>query len=104
MAYPIEPDLDYSYTGFQQSQGNNNFPGTQLDNDLEELDRSITEAINFIENCLRSDGNLQNGIVTVESLSQAVIDLIGTGGGGGGGGGGGSGIPSDSPPQMDGIA
>jgi microcystin-dependent protein len=69
---PAKPEIDYSYTGFQQAQGNNTFPGTQLDNDLAELKRAIDEAIDFSTRVIREDGKLENGIVTVASLAEDV--------------------------------
>ena len=47
MVYPNKPQIAYSYTGFQQSQGNNSFPGTQLDNDLFGLKQSSAATITF---------------------------------------------------------
>lgn len=43
------PDLDYSYTAFQQSQGDNSFPGTQLDNDLANLKAAIDAMILLVD-------------------------------------------------------
>lgn len=72
MANPTKPDLDYSYTGFQQAQGNNLFPGTQLDNDLAGLKTSIDETIDFVTAVIREDGDLQNGVVTKAALAEDV--------------------------------
>jgi hypothetical protein len=69
MAYPTIYAVTYSYTAFQQSQGNNSFPGTQLDNDLAGLQASIQNVENFMGAVVRSDGALQNSIVTFDSLS-----------------------------------
>jgi hypothetical protein len=41
MPYPTIYDVTYSYSDFQQSQGNNAFPGTQVDSDLAGLEDSI---------------------------------------------------------------
>lgn len=69
MPTPDKPTLDYSYSAFQQAQGDNSFPGTQLDNDLANLKQAIDETIDFTGRVVRSDGALQNGIVTQASLS-----------------------------------
>lgn len=73
MATPDKPSLDYSYTAFQESQGDNRFPGTQLDNDLANLKASIDETIDFAGQVIRSDGRLQNGSVTKNSLAADVL-------------------------------
>lgn len=69
MPTPDKPSLDYSYTAFQEGQGDNSFPGTFLDNDLANLKQAIDETIDFTSNVVRSDGKLQNGIVTQANLS-----------------------------------
>jgi hypothetical protein len=56
VAYPTKPTLDYSYTGFQQSQGDNSFPGTEIDNDLANVKASLDATIDFIEASIQSDG------------------------------------------------
>ncbi|WP_029582381.1 hypothetical protein [Bradyrhizobium sp. URHD0069] len=69
MPYPPIYDISYSYSVFQQSQGNNAFPGTQIDADLLGLEDSIRNVSTFVQGVMRSDGKLQNGIVTYDSLS-----------------------------------
>lgn len=70
LAYPDLYDITYSYTAFQQSQqGIAAFPGTQLDADLAGLDSSILGLSAFVQRAIRSDGALQNGLVTYDSLS-----------------------------------
>lgn len=69
MAYPRLYDITYSYAGFQQSQGDNSFPGTQLDADLAGLQDSIGAVAGFVKGITRSNGSLANGIVTYDSLS-----------------------------------
>ena len=59
MGYPIVPAIDYSYTGFQQSQGDNAFPGTQLDNDLLALRDALMSTTAFIEVSFASDGSVK---------------------------------------------
>lgn len=79
MAYPDKPTIDTSYTAVEQAQGDGSFPGTELDNDLASLKAAIDEIIDFIALALRSDGALNNGLVTYESLEadlQTAIDAI----------------------------
>lgn len=59
MGLPTKPTLDYSYTAFQQSQGDNAFPGTEIDNDHDNLKLSIDETIDFLTGSFRSDGVLK---------------------------------------------
>jgi hypothetical protein len=70
MPYPDIYDIGYNYTGFQQSQqGISAFPGTQLDHDLAGLRSSVSSVALFVRGVLRSDGALNNGAVTYDSLS-----------------------------------
>lgn len=73
MAYPTKPERDYSYTSFQESQGDNSFPGTQLDNDLANLKQAIDETIDFTASVIRSDGKLGNGVVAKSSLDESIL-------------------------------
>ena len=80
MAAPEKPQLDYSYVSFQQELGDNSFPGSQLQNDLDELVRAADDTIDALADVRRSDGALPNGKVTPDSLSAATRALmIGTG-------------------------
>ncbi len=56
MAYPTDPSISYSYTGFQAAQGGNSFPGTQMDADLAELEDAIVATNAFLAGSVRSDG------------------------------------------------
>lgn len=69
MPYPTVYDVTYSYTGFQAAQGDDSFPGTQLDADLAGLQANIESLTAFMDDVIRSDGALQNSIVTYDSLS-----------------------------------
>src|SRR5260370_37464964 len=70
MPYPSIYNVTYNYTGFQQSQqGISAFPGTQLDADLAGLKSSVSGLALFMQTAIRSDGALNNGIVTYDSLS-----------------------------------
>lgn len=73
MPTPDKPTLDYSYSAFQQAQGNNTFPGTQLDNDLANLKQAIDETIDFTSAVIRSDGALADGVVPKSALAEDVL-------------------------------
>lgn len=59
MSYPNKRSQTYSYTAFQQSQGNNSFPGTNMDQSLADLKASIDEQIDFTTATFTSVGTLQ---------------------------------------------
>lgn len=61
MAFPPEYDPDYSFTAFQQSQGDNAFPGTQLDNELAMIQASIDGLDAFIAGSFNAEGILKPG-------------------------------------------
>lgn len=73
MTYPTKPARDYSYSAFEQAQGDGSFPGTQLDNDLSNLITAQDETIDFIEDAFRSDGTLANGTVHKNALSSDIL-------------------------------
>lgn len=75
MPDPAKPEIDYSYSGFQQEQQSFPFPGTPLDNDLAELKRGIDDTIDALKDVRRSDGKLKNGIVTRDSLGPDVVPI-----------------------------
>lgn len=73
LAYPSIYNVAYSYTGFQQAQqGISAFPGTQLDADLAGLRSSVSSLALFTQGALRSDGALNNGLVTFDSLAPSL--------------------------------
>ncbi len=71
MAYPVTYSFSYSYTGFQQAQGDNSFPGTQLDIDLNGFEAAILSIETFIETAFRADGVLNLTAIP------ATVDLSG---------------------------
>lgn len=66
MPYPDALQISYSYTGFQQSQGDNSFPGTQLDNDLANVRQFASQTADFLALIARSDG-----VIRVDALPTA---------------------------------
>jgi len=73
MANPTKYTKGYGYTGFQQSRGNDSFPGTHIDDDLRGVEESIDEIVDALGDVRRSDGALNNGIVTQESMSSDAL-------------------------------
>jgi hypothetical protein len=70
VAYPSKRSLSYSYTGFSAAQGDNSFPGSNVDADLANLKASIDEIIDFVADSIRSDN-----VVAVAALPEAA-DLV----------------------------
>lgn len=68
MPNPEKPVIDFSYQYLPY--------GSQLDNDLAELVRGVDDTIDALADVRRSDGALNNEIVTPDSLSPAVLALL----------------------------
>lgn len=62
-----------SFAGFQASNPNRPLPGSALDNELENIEQSVGEAINGLNDIRRPDGKLRNGIVGIETLAPGII-------------------------------
>lgn len=77
MAYPTNISFSYSYTGFQQSQGDNSFPGTYLDNDLASVRDTVNNTLDFLRTSLASDGRLKSQSVGLSQLAFEIRSLFG---------------------------
>lgn len=77
---PLTPySRTYSFTDYQSGNPSAPLPGVQVDNELENIEQSLGEAIDAIGDIRRSDGKLNNGVVTVDSLSPQVAAGVGAG-------------------------
>jgi hypothetical protein len=73
MTYPTNPiSISCSYSDFQLGQGNNSFPGTQIDADFATLTNSINALNTFVRGVTRSDGKLANQSVGVDQISSSL--------------------------------
>lgn len=72
MSYPDAPARDYSYTGFQTAQGDNSFPGTDLDNDLDNLFDFASETEVFLRVGHEEDGTIKIGSITAAMLDSGI--------------------------------
>jgi hypothetical protein len=77
MTYPVKSPVAYNYIGFQAGNPTTPLPANQVSADLANHKTSIDTLVEFAKLIQRSDGNLQNGAVKPETLSAAVIALIG---------------------------
>ncbi|MGO3930852.1 hypothetical protein [Rhodopseudomonas pseudopalustris] len=72
MPYPRLYSPSYSYTDFSAAQGDSGFPGTRIDADLAGLSQTIANVAAFMQGVIRSDGALNNGVVTYDSLAPSL--------------------------------
>ncbi|MGU3656806.1 hypothetical protein [Methylobacterium fujisawaense] len=67
----------FSFTAFQQAQGDDSFPGTELDVELDQTNNAVQALISALGTVLRADGKLQNGLVTRNSLAADLVLGVG---------------------------
>ncbi|HRO90375.1 MAG TPA: hypothetical protein PLC06_07750 [Promineifilum sp.] len=68
MPYPPLADIETSYTAFQQGQGDNSFPGQQIDTDLANLKEAVDTLNEFVRGVTRSDGEVGNQTIGHDQL------------------------------------
>lgn len=79
MPSPTPYNRTFSFTDFQGSNPSSPLPGSQVDNELENVEQSLNGAINAIKDIRRSDGALKNESVTIDSLHPTVRAGVGQG-------------------------
>lgn len=79
MANPPPYVVSYSFTGYQNSNPFDPLPAPQIDNEYANIALSLNAAISGLNQIRRSDGKLQNGIVSIDSVDSSFIDDISTG-------------------------
>lgn len=62
----------FSFSGYQQTNPTSPLPGPMVDNELANVSDSLNTTITALFSVRRSDGALQNGIVTPESLASDI--------------------------------
>jgi microcystin-dependent protein len=67
----------FSFTAFQQAQGDDSFPGTELDVELDSTNNAVEALIDALRTVLRADGRLQNGLVTRNALAADILLGVG---------------------------
>lgn len=72
MADPTPYVVNYSFAGFQANAPTTPLPGQKVDSELAGAAAAIVALVDAVKNVRRSDGALQNGIVTFESLHAAL--------------------------------
>lgn len=76
MADPNPYVVSYSFAGFQSLNPDRPLPATQLDVQLADIAAATAEAADAITSVRRADGNLQNMVVSWDSLNDDVKDRI----------------------------
>lgn len=80
MADPTKFTPGYGYADFQASNPSTPLPGNRVDTDMANIATSVSEIVDAVTDVRRSDGALNNGIVTPESLSALVVTMLATAG------------------------
>ena len=76
MSQPPFPSLLTSFTAFQQSQGNNSFPGTQVDAQFNQINSILTAVIGNLSLIQRADNKLASGSVGLDQVGPDVLGYI----------------------------
>lgn len=77
MAYPSKPTAAYDYESYQSGAPTTPLPADQVQADYAKHKVAIDAIIDFIQTAIRSDGQLNNGIVSADSLATSVLALMG---------------------------
>lgn len=76
MSDPSPYIVSYSFGGYQANNPSSPLPGLQVDNELAAVAASIGTMVAAIMDVRRSDGKLQNGIVTFDALHESLQFLV----------------------------
>jgi hypothetical protein len=69
MSDPTPYTVSYSFGDFQANSPSSPLPATQVDNELANIAVAIATIVQAVKDVRRSDGSLENGVVTFESLA-----------------------------------
>lgn len=79
MSEPSVYERQYNFRNYQAAFPTDPLPGDEIDIELNEV-KSVTDSLgDAINDVRRSDGSLQNAIVTADSLDESALALIGAG-------------------------
>src|SRR5690625_4023995 len=76
MAEPTRYTPGFNYSGWEADHPTEPKPGSELDNDFAHIRHSIDETIRALKDVRRSDGKLNNAVVTFDALNPAVKAAI----------------------------
>lgn len=77
MPLPTSISRLFSFTGFQQGQGDNSFPGTDIDADLDQTNGVLNSLLSTVAAVIRPDGKIANGAVGRGALGADVLLGVG---------------------------
>lgn len=77
MANPTSYAVAYDFSGFQALNPATPLPGTALDVELAAIAAAVGSVIAALADVRRSDGGVQNGVVTLDSLDAQLQALLG---------------------------
>lgn len=80
MSDPTGYSPSYDFSGFQASAPSAPLPAPPLDIELDNISLAINSLVGGVTDIRRSDGALQNGIVTADALSTEMLVLLRSGG------------------------
>jgi len=72
MPDPDKYERDFSFEGFQSGNPTSSQPGIRIDDELDMISAAVGGVVDALKSVRRSDGKLQNGIVTRDTLSPAL--------------------------------
>lgn len=73
MSDPTKYTPGFSFSGYQASNPTKPLPGPRVDDEFANVATSIGQTVDALADIRRADGKLQNGLVTTDSLSSAII-------------------------------
>jgi hypothetical protein len=76
MALPAAYDVSFSFSGYQATNPNLPLPGQRVDTELANIEAALDGTQAALLDIRRSDGKLQNGIVTVDALAPGMTTGI----------------------------
>lgn len=76
MANPTPYTRGYSFTGFQTATPAAPLPGDEVDNELDMISGALTSTQAALADIRRSDGKLQNNIVTADSVTDSFMEEV----------------------------
>lgn len=76
MANPTDYTKDYDFSAYQATKPNEPLPGDRLDTELQNIETAIGETQTALSDIRRSDGKLQNDVVTVDAIDDEAFTAI----------------------------
>lgn len=77
MPQPTPYTLSYNFTDWQSTHPSAPLPGDQIDSQFNALETTLGGVLTNLAQMQRDDGALKNQVVTIDSLSDDVLSLIG---------------------------